>query len=150
MSIWSVFFLLTFSPIYACVSRMTIVDFFHIAHRSLTYSLVIRMGTHPRTNPPALTRRKATWIAHLFSSREHGSRLEQAGAKITVQIIDSCPARNYCKALGPNPEPAQERCGDGSTNYLDIDYHAYEHLTGGTLWGSVMKDFRRCALGSLC
>lgn len=58
------------------------------------------------------------------------------GIPIIVQIIDSCPAghaQNYCKAYNKNPSkivPPQQRCADGSTNYLDIDYHAYKHLTG--------------------
>ncbi|MCJ1462922.1 hypothetical protein MMC07_001526 [Pseudocyphellaria aurata] len=58
------------------------------------------------------------------------------GTAIIVQIIDSCPAthaQNYCKAYNSDPlkiVPAQERCGDSSTNYLDIDYNAYVKLTG--------------------
>lgn len=58
------------------------------------------------------------------------------GTPIVVQIIDSCPAghaSNYCKAYNADPlkvVPSRERCGDGSTNYLDIDYKAYLTLTG--------------------
>lgn len=58
------------------------------------------------------------------------------GIPIIVQIIDSCPpghAQNYCKAYNKDPSkivPPQQRCADGSTNYLDIDYHAYKNLTG--------------------
>ncbi|MCJ1426320.1 hypothetical protein MMC29_004223 [Sticta canariensis] len=58
------------------------------------------------------------------------------GTPIVVQIIDSCPAghaQNYCKAFNADPSkivPSKERCGDASTNYLDIDYNAYSKLTG--------------------
>lgn len=48
---------------------------------------------------------------------------------VTVQIIDVCPfehAQNFCKTQ----TPANERCGDPSTNSLDIDTSAYEALTG--------------------
>ena len=48
---------------------------------------------------------------------------------MTVQIIDSCPATsafNYCKTN----IPANQRCGDGTTDQLDIDQAAYLGLTG--------------------
>ncbi|KAF2229882.1 hypothetical protein EV356DRAFT_580508 [Viridothelium virens] len=58
----------------------------------------------------------------------NGASVQGAGKSITVQIIDSCPAEsafNYCKTQ----TPANQRCGDSSTNQLDIDYNAYEQLT---------------------
>ena len=59
----------------------------------------------------------------------YGSVSSSPGASIVVQIIDSCPstsAFNYCKT----GVPANERCGDGSKNSLDIDINAYTALTG--------------------
>jgi len=56
------------------------------------------------------------------------------GNSVIVQIIDSCPsvsAYNYCKTNVPK----EERCGAG--NSLDIDYNAYQALTGGTPWNNV-------------
>ena len=58
-----------------------------------------------------------------------GGSIGGVGNSITVQIIDSCPAesaQNYCKT----DVPANERCGDPSTNQLDIDQSAYQALTG--------------------
>lgn len=65
-----------------------------------------------------------------------GSSVDRAGSgTVTVQIIDACPASsafNFCKT----EVPANERCGDGSTNSLDIDISAYQQLTGKQ-WKSV-------------
>lgn len=36
-----------------------------------------------------------------------------------------------------HPVVPQQRCGDGSTNYLDIDRSAYPTLTGDGPWESV-------------
>ncbi|KAL8720507.1 MAG: hypothetical protein Q9225_002629 [Loekoesia sp. 1 TL-2023] len=63
--------------------------------------------------------------------------------KITVQIIDSCPADtawNYCKALASNPSDnvsADQRCADPNTNQVDIDESAYPFLTDGQSYQSV-------------
>ncbi|KAI4186613.1 MAG: hypothetical protein L6R41_003370 [Letrouitia leprolyta] len=56
--------------------------------------------------------------------------------KITVQIIDACPADtawNYCKA--PAVEPSQ-RCADPNTNQVDIDESAYPALSDGQSYQS--------------
>lgn len=58
-----------------------------------------------------------------------GASVGGIGNCITVNIIDVCPAesaQNFCKT----EVPAAERCGDGSTNSLDIDESAYQALTG--------------------
>lgn len=58
-----------------------------------------------------------------------GSTIGGVGNSITVQIIDSCPSvspENYCKT----DMPLNQRCGDSSTNQLDIDQSAYMALTG--------------------
>lgn len=50
-------------------------------------------------------------------------------------MIDACPANNaynFCKTA----VPTNERCGDASTNGLDIDMSAYQKLTG-TVWNTV-------------
>lgn len=60
-----------------------------------------------------------------------------------MQVIDSCPAghaQNFCKVQAVPTIVPQQRCGDGSTNYLDIDYNAYNQLTGGTTWDTVSKN----------
>ncbi|KAL8825935.1 MAG: hypothetical protein Q9170_007602 [Blastenia crenularia] len=57
--------------------------------------------------------------------------------KITVQIIDACPAQtawNYCKA--PAIE-ANQRCADPDTAQVDIDESAYPSLTDGQSYASV-------------
>lgn len=36
-----------------------------------------------------------------------------------------------------NPVVPQQRYGDGSTNYLDVDLNAYPTLTGAGPWESV-------------
>ncbi|KAL8864775.1 MAG: hypothetical protein Q9174_007227, partial [Haloplaca sp. 1 TL-2023] len=56
--------------------------------------------------------------------------------KITVQILDACPAQtawNYCKA---GSIPANQRCGDAGTNQVDIDLSAYPVLSGGQAYES--------------
>ena len=58
-----------------------------------------------------------------------GSSIGGVGNTITVQIIDVCPstsAQNFCKT----DMPANQRCGDPTTNQLDIDSSAYMALTG--------------------
>ena len=58
-----------------------------------------------------------------------GSAVGGVGNTITVQIIDVCPstsAQNFCKT----DMPANQRCGDPTTNQLDIDSSAYMALTG--------------------
>ena len=58
-----------------------------------------------------------------------GSSIGGVGNTITVQIIDVCPstsAQNFCKT----DMPANQRCGDPTTNQLDIDSSAYLALTG--------------------
>ncbi|KAI4204622.1 MAG: hypothetical protein LQ350_000937 [Teloschistes chrysophthalmus] len=66
--------------------------------------------------------------------------------KVTVQIIDACPAMtawNYCKAIvkpGQDSKlavPANQRCGDPDTNQVDIDESAYPVLTNGQAYKSV-------------
>ncbi|KAL8642201.1 MAG: hypothetical protein Q9228_001077 [Teloschistes exilis] len=65
------------------------------------------------------------------------------GKKVTVQIIDACPALtawNYCKAIvtpGKDAVPANQRCGDPNTNQVDIDEAAYPALTNGQAYVSV-------------
>lgn len=64
-----------------------------------------------------------------------GATIGGMGNFVIVQIIDSCPAvspSNYCKT----DMPLNQRCGDASTNQLDIDQSAYMALTG-QLFGSV-------------
>lgn len=54
---------------------------------------------------------------------------------VIVQIIDACPANNaynFCITA----VPANERCGDASTNSLEIDTSAYQKLTG-TVWNTI-------------
>ncbi|MCJ1225000.1 hypothetical protein MMC12_001647 [Toensbergia leucococca] len=58
-----------------------------------------------------------------------GNAVGGGGNSVIVQIIDACPsgsAWNFCKT----DVPADERCGDGGTNQLDIDQGAYAALTG--------------------
>lgn len=65
-----------------------------------------------------------------------GAYVGGVGKSIVVQIIDSCPsvsAWNYCKT----DVSANERCGDGSTNSLDIDQNAYQALTGTAFYDGV-------------
>ncbi|KAL9597600.1 MAG: hypothetical protein Q9219_005039 [cf. Caloplaca sp. 3 TL-2023] len=59
--------------------------------------------------------------------------------KITVQIIDACPANtawNYCKAPGVDPD---QRCADPDTNQVDIDESAYPALSNGQSYSSVSR-----------
>ncbi|KAL8811935.1 MAG: hypothetical protein Q9200_001403 [Gallowayella weberi] len=57
------------------------------------------------------------------------------GNKVTVQIIDACPANtafNYCKGFATNSKDIVEprdRCGDPGTNSLDLDESAYSKLS---------------------
>ena len=63
-----------------------------------------------------------------------GSSVGGVGNTITVQIIDVCPstsALNFCKTN----MPANQRCGDPTTNQLDIDSSAYMALTGQAAGG---------------
>ena len=73
-----------------------------------------------------------------------GNAVGGGGNSVIVQIIDACPsgsAWNFCKT----DVPADERCGDGGTNQLDIDQGAYAALTG-TGWSDVSIPYR-CSPG---
>ena len=78
----------------------------------------------PKTN--CGTCYKVTYIGAYGTS---ASSPPPGAQSVIVQIIDSCPstnAWNFCKT----DIPANERCGTGSTNSLDIDMSAYKALTG--------------------
>jgi hypothetical protein len=58
-----------------------------------------------------------------------GASIGGVGNCIIANVIDACPsesAYNFCKT----DVPANERCGDSSTNSVDLDQSAYLPLTG--------------------
>ena len=70
-----------------------------------------------------------------------GTSISGVGQTIIVQIVDSCPssnAQNFCKT----DVPADQRCGSGSVNQLDIDQSAYMALTG-VAFGSVRLSYQQ-------
>ncbi|MCJ1302054.1 hypothetical protein MMC08_004855, partial [Hypocenomyce scalaris] len=88
---------------------------------------------YPGYNGPSCPRTNCGLCYQVATTGYLGVNLGSTGRNITVQIIDSCPASNafnYCKANAPDSFPADQRCGDPSTNQLDIDVGGYEALTG--------------------
>ena len=72
-----------------------------------------------------------------YSGEGQGSGLIKKNGSVYVQIIDACPsksAENTCKGTGPNQIKPEERCSVPASgtpiNQLDIDYAAYQQLTG--------------------
>ena len=79
--------------------------------------------------PPSCARGNCGQCYTVTHTGSIGSSVGGMGNTITVQIIDVCPstsAQNFCKT----DVPANQRCGDPTTNQLDIDYSAYMALTG--------------------
>ena len=79
--------------------------------------------------PPSCARGNCGQCYTVTHTGSIGSSVGGMGNTITVQIIDVCPstsAQNFCKT----DMPANQRCGDPTTNQLDIDTSAYMALTG--------------------